>query len=200
MEMLMTRLREGCGRHLVVIILVALAVVEALSLVALTRMPSQPGLLIYGEEERGVIVTQPVLKISEIRGPRIDDEAAMIVADESAELSRSSRRSSCATQAAVSPCPTLPIGIWIFLLAAYVALLIFNFSYTFRQAARPQWFWETLYTALALIGWYAWDGCRDHIWFPFAVVQFGLITFAIYAYLLEKRLLEKEKQDTTQKA
>lgn len=180
--------KEIATRHLVVIILVALAVVEALSLVALTRMPSQPGLLIYGEEERGVVVTQPVLKISEIRGPRIDDEAAMIVADESAESSQSSY----ATRAAmVSPCSALPIGIWIFLLAAYVALLIFNFSYTFERAAKPQWFFEVALTMLALIGWYAWDGCRDHIWFPFAVVKFGLITFAIYAYLLEKKSVQK---------
>lgn len=164
------RLKELGTRHLMAIVLVSLAAVE---------IASFP--FVIGARPDGIMpVQQPILKISEIRGPMIDSEAAMIVVDESS------------VAAAVAPaCVTLPLPIWMFLLIAYVALLIFNFSYTFRQATRPQWFWETLYAALFIAGWFVWDGCRDNIWFPFAVVKFGLITFAAYAYLLEKKPVQK---------
>lgn len=184
--------KESCKRHLVVIALVALAAVEAFSLAAFIQAPSQPGLISYGGDEQVTIAPQPILKISEIRGPRIDDEAAMILVEEPAA-------SSCATPAAASPCSTLPLGIWVFLAAAYVALLIFNFSYTFKQAVQPQWFFEAALTMLALIGWYAWDECRAAPWFPFAIVKSGLIVFALYAYLLEKKFLaEKEQTEKTE--
>lgn len=183
--------KESCKRHLMVIILVALAIAEIASLSFVLGV--QPDGIVPVRPVSENVVTKPVFRISEIRGPMIDDRAAMIVADESSEFS-------CTTQAIASACSTLPLDIWAFLLIAYAALLVFNFSYTFRRAVKPQWGWETLYTALAVIAWYAWDGCRDHLWFPFAVVKSGLIIFAVYAYLLEKKLLEKEKQDTAQKA
>lgn len=170
-----------------VIVLVSLAVVEVVSLSFVISV--QPGgvVMLPVRQARESAVSEPVLKISEIRGPRIDDQAAMVVVKESAE-------DTVATQVAVSACHTLPLDIWAFLLIAYAALLIFNFSYTFRRVTAPQWFWETLYTALFIIGWYAWDGCRDYVWFPFAVVKFGLIVFALYAYLLEKKLSEKTEK------
>lgn len=192
MHELMTSWREWGKRHLVVIALVALAVVEVFSVAALIQVPSQPGLISYGTEEEASLTFQPTLKISEIQGSRIDDEAAMVVVEESLE-------STCAAPSALALCSTLPIGIWVFLVAAYVALLIFNFSYTFTQATRPQWFFEAALTMLALIGWYAWDGCRTNNWVPFAIVKFGLIVFALYAYLLEKKLLaEREQAEKTE--
>lgn len=185
MQALLTRLRDVCRRRLVVVVLVALALAEALSLAALIQIPSQPGLLLYGREEQVTVAPQPILKISEIRGPRIDDEAAMIVVAEP-------------SPALPAPaCFTLPGSMWALLLAAYVALLIFNLSYTFERAAgnRIQWFWEVLYTLLFVVGWYIWDECRTAVWFPFSIVKFGLLVFALYAYLSEKKSSEK-REDT----
>ncbi|MDP3956970.1 MAG: hypothetical protein Q8Q10_00515, partial [bacterium] len=124
---------------------------------------------------------EPIQKISEIKGQQIDDEAAMIVVEGSSPA---------------PACATLPIGIWVFLLIAYAALLIFNFSYTFERAIRPQWFLEAVITVLALVAWYAWDECHANVWFPFAIVKFGLIIFALYAYLLEKKLSLEGKEKT----
>jgi len=160
-------------RHLVVIVLVLLAVVEIVSLAFAINVKL---------DNIGVEPAQKILKISEIRGPRIDDQAAMIVVDEN-------HREAVML---VSACSTLPLNVWVFLLMVYVALLIFNFSYTFQQSVKPQWRWEVLYGLLAIIGWYAWDECREQSWFPFAVVKFGLIIFTIYVYLLEKKSGQKD--------
>lgn len=191
MQMLMTRLKGVCKSHLVAVLLVALAITEVISLAALIETPSRPDTVSYRGEEQGTVAPQTTLRISDIRGPRIDDEAAMIVVEESPETALAAQ--------AVSACSTLPVGIWVFLVAAYVALLIFNFSYTFRQAREPQWFWEALYTFLAIVGWYSLDDCRAALWFPFAIVKFGLIVFALYAYLLEKKLsAERELMEKTE--
>lgn len=184
MQILMTRLKGVCKSHLVAVLLVALAITEVVSLAALVGTPLRPDTVSYLEKEQGTIAPQTTLRISDIQGSRIDDEAAMVVVEEPLETAP-------AAQAGVSACFTLPAGIWVFLVAAYVALLIFNFSYTFRQAREPQWFWEALYTFLAIVGWYSLDDCRAALWFPFAIVKSGLIIFAMYAYLLEKKLSGK---------
>ena len=116
--------------------------------------------------EQGSIDSEP-LKISEIDGPRIDDTAASVV---------------------VSQAPVLPGELWVFLFLAYVALLVFNFSYTFERVAEPQWGWEAFYTLITLWGWYALDSEKMYPWFPLLVLKSGLIIFALYAYLLERRL------------
>jgi hypothetical protein len=181
MEMSLIKLKEFGARHLVVIALVLLVVMEIASLAFVdgVRLNESPS-----------VQPQPTLKISDIRGSRIDDQAAMIVIDKSATVSETLKVA----------CSTLPINVWIFLLIAYVALLVFNFSYTFKQVTEPQWFWETLYTVLALVGWYSLDDCRAHIWFPLAVVKFGLIIFIVYLYLLEKKPSELEiaKEEKTE--
>jgi len=166
------QLKEFCRRHLVVLILVALAAVEALSISFI--ISAKPDIFSSNQPAEERVAPEPILKISEIQGPQIDDEAAMTI---------------------LAPvCSTLPAGLWVFLLIAYAALLIFNFSYTFEQAIRPQWFFELTLALLVLIAWYVWDECRTNIWFPFAIVKFGLIIFALYAYLLEKKPLEKKEQ------
>lgn len=119
--------------------------------------------------------TQPVLRISEIAGPRIDDGAAMVVV-----------RSGFVPSA----------ELFVFLLVAFIALLLFNFSYTFETTLVPQWRLEGLIMLSAVFGWLLLDPERVFLWFPFAILKSGLILFAGYVYLLEKkqkqRVLRKE--------
>lgn len=159
MEILLAKLKQIGALHLGAIILILLGVVEIANLA-----------VVVGTRPDDVLSQKPILKISEIRGPRIDDEAATIVAEKAAAV-----------------CRTLPLNLWIFLVIAYIALLVFNFSYTFQDAQQPQWFWETLLAFLFIAGWLVWDQCRENIWFPFAIMKFGLITFALYAYFLKKK-------------
>lgn len=161
--------------HLMVIILIGLFFVEIASLV----VGSGSTLPLLSEE---VSVVEKPLKISEIDGPRIDESAAMVVVEEEVR-----------TPAARS----LPGELWLFLLLAYGALLVFNFSATFERVVSPQWFWELLYTLLALVSWYTLDPQGLFLWFPFLVIKLGLIIFALYVYLLEKRgVLDVEESKT----
>jgi hypothetical protein len=105
-----------------------------------------------------------IQKISQISDARIDTLGASVVVPTS-----------------------LPRVLWLFLLLAYIALLVFNFSYTFRTVTSPQWFWESLYTVLTLGAWYVLDPFMVHLWFPLALVKSGLIVFILYLYLLERR-------------
>lgn len=171
------------SRNLVIVGLVFLAMVEVLSIAFTVPNTSDVSGITTQNQQQENIARTPILKLSEIRGSRIDDEAAMIVVEESLQAAE--------TEAS---CFALPKGIWIFLLVAYVALLIFNFSYTFKQVVRPQWVWETILTVLALVSWYIWDGCQNSLWFPFAVVKLGLIVFVSYVYLLEKSLREEKEK------
>lgn len=118
--------------------------------------------------------------------PRIDEEAASIV--------RENPEESCNPAALAPDCKTLPAGVWIFLLAAYVFLLIFNLSAGFGSAQKIRWFWETLFTFLALYAWYVYDGGRTFIWYPLYVLKFGLIIYLFYVYLL----MEKMKKEKTE--
>lgn len=159
MQISLTQLKQIGASHLGAVVLVLLGIVEIANLA-----------VVVGMQSNDVLFQKPILKISEIRGPRIDDGAAMIVAGESA----------------APACQTLPLNLWVFLVVAYIALLVFNFSYTFKDVERPQWFWETMYTLAFIAGWFVWDGCRENIWFPFAIVKFGLIIFAADIYLIKK--------------
>ncbi len=111
------------------------------------------------------------LRLSEIDGPRIDDTAAMIVVTEEG----------------------IPGELWMFLVLAYVALLVFNFSYTFEKVTAPQWGWELCYTIAIVWGWALMDPDQRELWFPFMILKSGLILFALYGYLLERRLHEEEQ-------
>lgn len=164
MEISLTQLKQIGARNLGAVILVLLGVVEITNLAA-----------VVGTQPNDVLSQRPILKISEIRGPRIDDEAAMIVAEESA----------------APVCQTLPLNLWVFLVIAYIALLVFNFSSTFQKVNQPQWFWEVVFTFLFIVGWFVWDQCRENVWFPFAIAKFGLIIFALYIYFLRKNLSNK---------
>jgi hypothetical protein len=159
MKISLSQLKQIGASHLGAVILILLGMIEIANLA-----------VVLGERSNNVLFQKPILKISEIRGPRIDDEAAMIVAEK-----------------ATAVCRTLPLNLWVFLMVAYIALLVFNFSFAFKEANQPQWFWETLYALAFIAGWFAWDSCRENIWFPFAIVKFGLIIFALYAYFLKKK-------------
>ncbi len=113
---------------------------------------------------------QTALRLSEIDGPRIDAVAATTVVEAG-----------------------LPGEAWAFLLLVYIALLIFNFSYTFETVTSPQWLWELFYTLAALFCWYVFDRGALYSWFPFMILKSGLILFALYLYLLEKRLAVSNK-------
>jgi hypothetical protein len=116
--------------------------------------------------------------LSKDLAPRIDPEAATIV-----------------REVKTGPvCATLPGELWILLLAAYIFLLFFNLFYDFEQSIKIHWFWESLYALLALIGWYAWDGCHQNIWFPLYVLKLGIIVYLVYLYLFYKK---KELQPLT---
>lgn len=171
----MTKIVRMLQNNLVVTFLGALLLVEVWSLMVVS--PIAP----ITEEEAQSEMT---LKISDIDGPRIDDEAASIVVDED----------KVAPQATV----IFPGEFWIFLLLAYVALLIFNLSYTFEKVIEPQWFWESLYTLLALTAWLFLDPTALYTWFPFMVIKLGLIIFALYVYLLEKRGVPDSKEPKTE--
>ena len=114
-------------------------------------------------------------KISDIKGPRIDDQAASV-----------ERMAVCSNEE--KACQTLPNGIWMFLLFAYGALLIFNLTYKFKEATKIQWYWELIYTMLAIIAWYVWDQCGNmNIWYPEFVLKIGIVIYGIYLYFFQKK-------------
>lgn len=174
----MSKVFEMLSRNLLVVVLLVLLCVEAASLFVVGPVTTW----LYDEVAvMGEGIPAPLLKISEIDGPRIDDVAASVVASQ--------------TQA-------LPGELWVFLLLAYMALLVFNFSYTFERVSEPQWGWEAFYTLIALWGWSVLDTERMYLWFPLMILKSGLILFALYVSLLERRLQgeqgEKEKQEKEQ--
>lgn len=115
-------------------------------------------------------------KLSEIRGPRIDKEAAAVMRSEK-----------------TAACFTFPANVWVFILCAYLFLLIFNLAYGYLKNSQIQWFWEFLYTALALGTWFYFDQCRASLWFPLYVLKLGIIIYLFYLYFLNEK--GKEKSD-----
>lgn len=125
-------------------------------------------------------VSEPMLRsnpirISEITGPRIDGAAAFTIVEGKTRV---------------------PEEVWWFLVLAYVALIIFNFSSTFERVVTPQWFWEVLYTLCVICGWVILDPLGKEKWFPFMIIKSGLILFVLYVYLLEKKLVERNTAKT----
>jgi len=122
-------------------------------------------------------------KISEIQGPRIDDQAAAV-----------ERVAVCDNGKKGAPCATFPARIWMFLLLAYIGLLIFNLAYDFESAVKIQWFWELLYTLLAIGAWFVWDpsiggqgSCGTmNLWYPEFVLKAGIVIYGIYLYFFRK--------------
>ncbi len=170
-------------KHGVVVLIILFFVLEAVSMSSLfwRTQPADQGSVSERSTAVEQVVSPPVvsdrvLKISEIHGPRIDVEAAMTVVEVGGAV-------------ATVRCFTLPAGMWVFLLIVYVALLVFNLTYGFWQVSsgRPQWFWELLYTVLFIVGWYVWDGCQTNVWFPLSVIKMGVILYALYLYFFDQK-------------
>lgn len=138
------------------------------------NQPLEQETLLSGNLSRN-IPSEDIAKISKIKGPRIDDQA---VAVERVSVYNTKEKT----------CLSLPTKIWLFLLFSYIALLIFNLSYNFGTATKIQWFWELLYTLLAIIAWYVWDQCGAvNIWYPEFVLKGGIVIYGIYLYFFEKK-------------
>lgn len=171
----METLKQIWRQQGVVLAIGLLLVVEILSLFSNAGVPALP---VGDDLFEARPISEPLLRLSEIDGPRIDSSAAVVVVDEAWQNE--------------PVAPKFPGELWVFLLFVYVALLIFNFSSTFEKAVTPQWFWELLYTILALLSWLALDPLGLYPWFPLMVIKSGLIIYITYLYLLEKKRLAEE--------
>lgn len=125
--------------------------------------------IINGEEVIRINNTLPSDSPFLDSNPRINEEAAMINIEER-----------------VSTLSTFPQEVWIFLLLAFVSLLIFNLAYDFEKAQKIQWSWELGGLLLTLLIWFVFDKSRTNLWFPLYVIKLGLIIYLAYLYFLEK--------------
>ena len=161
---------EWWRKRLVLIILLGLLGLEIASLPWCAPAPADRlGYMTVPAENMIITATVPVLRISDIDGPRIDDEAAAVVVEE--------------PEPVMLPAPRLlPTSVWIFLFFAYAILLAFNLIVGYWQSAGLgiQWRWELIQTALFLIGWTVWDGYLAAPWFPFVLLKAGLILYVAY--------------------
>lgn len=123
--------------------------------------------------------------------PQIDEEAAEIVKEDQGKENYE------ILLEGNNHCRSLPENLWVFLLGAYLFLIIFNLSFEFEKAGNIRWFWESLYTVLALLAWFNYDGCRTNTWFAPAVIESGIIIYAYYLYYF-KRANRKKKIESSQ--
>lgn len=110
-------------------------------------------------------------RISKDFSPRIDEEAAAIVRENKS----------------TSECVTLPAKIWIFILMAYLFLMLFNLFYDFEKSNNIHWFWEGFYTILTIFAWTNFDKCGVNLWFPLYVLKLGTVIYLAYLYLYYKK-------------
>lgn len=123
--------------------------------------------------------------------PRIDEEAAMtvrekvMVSGEEKEIVSETRKKA-----------TYSEQFWVFIFGAYLFLIVFNLSFNFKKSQSIQWFWEALYTFLAVFVWDRLDFPRTNGWFPGAVMEAGIIIYLAYFYFLNNKIMtEKSSVD-----
>lgn len=133
---------------------------------------------------RNAYAPKNIQRLSEVRGPQIDNEAAAISCLEKQEFPE------------INNCNTLPKNIWVFLLAIYAALLIYNLSYGFEWQKKIRWVWETILTIIFLFGWNFFDLCSQDIWFPLYLVKLGLIIYFLYLYFFTKRHIDNIESES----
>ncbi|MFH0969523.1 MAG: hypothetical protein V1804_03390, partial [Patescibacteria group bacterium] len=122
--------------------------------------------------------------------PRIDDEAAY-----------TERPAFTPKEATADKGDIYPQKFWVFLFGAYLFILLFNLSFGFKSG-KTQWFWEIVYTFLAIFAWDKLDVARNNIWFPKIIAETGIIIYLFYFYHLQKRIefnSESEKEDSSPK-
>lgn len=120
--------------------------------------------------------------------PRIDDEAASIVRDKDGKIVEEKGAGMMAgkNKSGYSQ------NFWMLLFGAYLFLLIFNLSFDFKKKNKIQWFWEALFTFLAIYVWDNLDIGRDNSWFPGVILESGVIIYAFYFYFLDKKSMAKD--------
>ena len=123
--------------------------------------------------------------------PRIDDEAASIVRNDVGEVVEENWKEVEARESQKK----YSTDFWIFLFGAYLFLLIFNLSFDFTKTKEAHWFWEFVYTFLAVFIWDQLDFGRSNSWFPGVVMESAIVIYVFYFYFLKKRLnLDFEKK------
>jgi hypothetical protein len=130
--------------------------------------------------------------------PRIDEEAA---SDEKKE--DPGEQNYEILLSSNGHCRTLPQNLWVMLLGIYIFLLLFNLSFELEKRKKLRWFWEALYTMLALLAWYNFDQCRGNSWFAQSVIFNGIIIYSFYLYFWSNKIkksgpkpkLENEMQE-----
>jgi len=121
--------------------------------------------------------------------PRIDDEAASIVREDKVEKP-------FIAEVSADKGNIYPQNFWMLLFGAYLFLLIFNLSFEFGKKKKLQWFWEAVFTFLAIYVWDNLDVSRSNSWFPGVVLESGIIIYAFYFYLHTKMLEKQASQDS----
>ncbi|MFA5777086.1 MAG: hypothetical protein WC906_01450 [Parcubacteria group bacterium] len=80
-------------------------------------------------------------------------------------------------------------NFWMLLFGAYLFLLIFNLSFEFGKKKKLQWFWEAVFTFLAVYVWDNLDSSRSNTWFPAVILESGIIIYGFYFYFFSKKSL-----------
>jgi hypothetical protein len=151
------------------------------------------------EESTGVIELEKKLEDLPEDSPFRDQEARINSGAAAVEKKGNGRENYEILLSQNGHCFSLPQNMWVMMLAAYVFLLIFNLTYKLKEAAKLRWFWETLYTALALLAWYEYDACRTNAWFAQSVILIGAIIYFFYFYDFNKRLSPPAKKTELEK-
>ena len=82
---------------------------------------------------------------------------------------------------------------WIWALALIVYIILFNFNNFYGEQKREKirWFWEALYTIVALSLWNMFDQCHINIWFPCLIIIVGLLSYGYYLWGMKKASRQK---------
>lgn len=130
---------------------------------------------------------KPLSEIIKEGAPTVGEEAASIEKEEGEKIN---------SRDLISSCNSLPENMWILVFGAYLFLLVFNLTYGIDKEKGTRWFWEALYTILALLAWESFDECRTNTWFPKITIMTFAIIYLYYLYYFNNKLAEKEKDRT----
>ncbi|MFC1645409.1 hypothetical protein ACFL08_05275 [Patescibacteria group bacterium] len=88
-----------------------------------------------------------------------------------------------------SDCVSWPLRNWFLLLITYIAIFSFNSFYKIKNDKNKiRWFWQFIYTCLAILVWYLFDGCKTFQWFPIAIIIAGAANYEIYLTLVKNNI------------
>lgn len=170
-------LRKWVRHNLVLFLLGCFLLIDVLSISTLLenqqlnpRMDVVKEMTLSGDD-----AFEQVPKISDIRGPRIDTEAASVI-----------------VETREGP---LPAHIFVFLLFAYAALLVFSLVYDFERTVEIRWGWESMLTGFALLAWFVWGSTAATLWYPLTVLKTGLLIYAVYLYFYDRRMLRRSLEE-----